>query len=224
MALNKLKKYFAKKAEKEFFNKSSTEEVFTHIYESNKWGASETRSGKGSSLERTSSLIEAIPNMLKQLDAETMLDIPCGDFHWMKEIELPISHYIGADIVKPLIEENQRLYESQNKEFLHLDLIRDDLPAVDVIFCRECLVHLSYADIALALNNIKRSGAKYLFTTHFPDIRTNKDSITGKHHSLNFTREPFNWPEPLMGHIEYFANKRRGNKHLSVWKLSDLPL
>ena len=224
MAFTKIKKYFAKKAEKEFFKKSSTEEVFTHIYESNKWGDEESRSGKGSNLEKTISLREAIPSMLNQLDAKSMLDIPCGDFHWMKEIELPLDHYMGADIVKPLIEENQKGYGSETREFLQLDLIRDKLPAVDVIFCRECLVHLSYADIALALNNIRKSGAKYLFTTHFPEIQINKDSITGKHHSLNFTLEPFNWPEPMLGHNEYFSSKRRGNKHLSVWKIADLPL
>lgn len=224
MAFTKIKKYFAKKAEKEFFNNSSTQEVFTHIYESNKWGDAESKSGGGSNLEKTISLRKAIPTMLTQLDAKSMLDIPCGDFHWMKEIELPLSRYIGADIVNPLVEENQRRYGNQQRKFLQLDLIRDNLPAVDVIFCRDCLVHLSFADIALALDNIRRSGAQYLLTTHFPEIQTNKDSITGKHHSLNFTLEPFNWPKPMIGHNEYFSSKRRRNKHLSVWNISDLPL
>ena len=53
--------------------------------------------------------------MLNQLDAKSMLDIPCGDFHWMKEIELPLDHYMGADIVKPLIEENQNRYGSETR-------------------------------------------------------------------------------------------------------------
>jgi hypothetical protein len=224
MIIRRLQKIRAKKAEKEFFKNSSTEEVFTHIYESNKWGDSESRSGKGSNLEKTANLMEAIPSMLKELNAESMLDIPCGDFHWMKEIELPLDRYMGADIVKPMIKENQRRFGNDRREFLHLDLIKDDLPSVDVIFCRECLVHLSFADISLALANIDRSGAKYLFTTQFPEIQKNKDSITGKHHSLNFTAAPFNWPKPMMSHNEYFSSKRRGNKHLSVWKISELTI
>ena len=223
MILAKYRKFFAKKTETKMFKNSSTEEVFTHIYHDNKWGDSESRSGKGSNLEKTSGLMTAIPEMLNQLDVETILDIPCGDFHWMKEIDLPLDNYLGADIVKSLIEENQKRYGNEQRDFVHLDLMRDPLPPVDVVFCRECLVHLSYADIELAVDNIKKCGAKYLFTTHFPEVTANKNIVTGKHHSLNFTLDPFNWPQPQIEHSEYFTGKRRGNKCLSVWKISDIP-
>lgn len=221
---SRIRKYFGKKREERMFRDASTEQVFTHIYLSNKWGDAESRSGKGSNLEVTALLREELPGMLRRLQVRTMLDIPCGDFHWMKEVDLPLERYQGADIVQQMIVDNQRRYGNASREFLHLDLLRDDLPAVDAIFCRECLVHLSFADIARALENIRRSGAIYLFTTQFPDIRTNTDVVTGKHHSLNFTRAPFHWPEPVLELVEYHAGKRRGNKCLSVWRIAELPV
>ncbi len=219
-----LKKYFKKREESNLFRNASTEEIFTHIYLANKWGDEESRSGKGSNLAVTESLREALPDMLLQFNINSMLDIPCGDFHWMKEIDLPLTRYQGADIVKPMIEENQVRYGNEKREFLHLDLLRDPLPKVDAIFCRECLVHLSYADIEKALQNIRKSGASYLFTTHFPQRKYNEDIVTGKHHSLNFYLPPFSWPQPELEFVECFAGKRRGNKCLSVWRIDNLPV
>ncbi len=219
-----LKKYFRKREESNLFRNASTEEIFTHIYLANKWGDEESRSGKGSNLAVTESLREALPDMLLQFNINSMLDIPCGDFHWMKEIDLPLTRYQGADIVKPMIEENQVKYGNEKREFLHLDLLRDPLPKVDAIFCRECLVHLSYADIEKALQNIRKSGASYLFTTHFPQRKYNEDIVTGKHHSLNFYLPPFSWPQPELEFVECFAGKRRGNKCLSVWRIDNLPV
>ncbi len=219
-----LKKYFKKREESNLFRNASTEEILTHIYLANKWGDEESRSGKGSNLAVTESLREALPDMLLQFNINSMLDIPCGDFHWMKEIDLPLTRYQGADIVKPMIEENQVKYGNEKREFLHLDLLRDPLPKVDAIFCRECLVHLSYADIEKALQNIRKSGASYLFTTHFPQRKYNEDVVTGKHHSLNFYLPPFSWPQPELEFVECFAGKRRGNKCLSVWRIDNLPV
>lgn len=218
-----VRKQIRKKQELREFKQYSTEQVFTRIYTDNKWGDNETRSGKGSTLNITSDFRMALPDLLASLEVESMLDIPCGDFHWMQTVELPLQRYLGADIVKPLIEENQRLYSNQQRRFLHLNLLTDPLPDTDVIFCRECLVHLSFDDISRAVSNIKRSEATYLFTTHFPEIRHNQDIVTGKHHCLNLTLPPFNWPQPLTQIVEYHAGKRRGNKCLSVWKIADIP-
>jgi hypothetical protein len=42
-----------------------------------------------------------------------MLDAPCGDFNWMKEVDLSAVHYTGGDIVEPLVNSNHLL--SDNK-------------------------------------------------------------------------------------------------------------
>ena len=41
-----------------------------------------------------------------------MLDIPCGDFYWMKEVDLKDIEYIGADIVDELIKKNNDKFKA----------------------------------------------------------------------------------------------------------------
>jgi hypothetical protein len=58
----------------------------------------------------TETIRQTLPALLAELRVESMLDLPCGDFNWMKQVELPVSRYIGADIVEPLIAKNQGQY------------------------------------------------------------------------------------------------------------------
>ena len=217
-------KFFDKHKELKFLKRASTEEAFTHIYESNKWGEASTRSGKGSTLDYTRPLRAELPTVLQRLNTEVLLDIPCGDFHWMQHVELPVKHYIGADIVNSLIAANTQHYGNSQRTFLRVDLLQDQLPEADTILCRECLVHLSIADINRALCNIKNSGATYLLTTSFPDISRNADIVTGKHRRLNFCAAPWSWPAPLGAITEQGANARRGRKLLGVWKIDEITI
>jgi hypothetical protein len=61
----------------------SRERLFTNIYRSNHWGGADSVSGGGSDLEQTSALRAALPGVLQRLGVRTLLDAPCGDFHWM---------------------------------------------------------------------------------------------------------------------------------------------
>jgi hypothetical protein len=44
---------------------------------------------------------------------------------------------------------------------MRLDLTGDPLPRVDVVLCRDCLVHLSFQNIFRAFANLRRSGSRY---------------------------------------------------------------
>lgn len=217
-----IKQYLHKRRELDFFKQSSIEEIFTRIYENNKWGATDTRSGKGSSLDRTIQLRKRLPELLQQLHIDSLLDIPCGDFYWMQEIELPLQQYTGADIVAALVEQNTFNHAASIRCFLQLDLLRDSLPNSDAILCRECLVHLSFADIEQAIGNILTSGSTYLLTTHFPELPVNRDIVTGKHRPLNLRLPPFGWPPPFMEIVEDCTTAKHGKKCLSVWKIAEL--
>jgi hypothetical protein len=104
--------------------------------------------------------------------------------------------YVGADIVEALVEENRRRYARDDRRFVRLDLTSDPLPPGDLILCRDCLVHLSYANIERALRNIRASGAKWLLTTSFLDLADNRDIEDGDWRPLNFQRQPFDFPSP----------------------------
>lgn len=121
----------------------------------------------------------------------TMLDIPCGDFHWMKHVDLNNTDYTGADIVEELIQGNIARYERDGIRFKHLNLINDKLPKVDLVFCRDCLMHFAFADIARALDNVCRSESKYFLTTTFVGKHKNRDISTGSWRPINLELPPF---------------------------------
>src|SRR5437588_10958872 len=129
------------------------EERFARIYSTNLWSDPKTRSGTGSSLDSTRVLRDELPKALKKLDAEVLLDAPCGDFTWMEHVDLGGIEYIGGDIVPAIVTDNKRRYASESRRFIELDLTREALPRADVLLCRDCLVHLSYANIRAVLDN-----------------------------------------------------------------------
>lgn len=201
----------------------SAREIFGDIYRSNYWGNSDSRSGAGSDLVQTAVVRYELPVLIKERDVGTMLDIPCGDWHWMKEANLNVD-YIGADIVPELVQRNKELYTNDRRQFVTLDLIKDELPKVDLVFSRDVLVHLSFEDVFSALRNIERSGSKYLLTTTFTGRDSNTDIPTGHWRPLNLQMAPFNFPEPLQMINEKCTegDGSWGDKSLGLWKVQDL--
>lgn len=168
-------------------NTNETKRVFENIIDNNLWQGSESVSGTGSDLVQTFEIRKELPRIFRQYDIKSMLDIPCGDFYWMSEVNLGTVKYIGADIVPSLIQKNR---EKCNNIFKVMDLIESPLPKVDLIFCRDCLVHLSFSEILKAIKNCKASGSKYLLTTSFPN-HGNIDIKTGGWRPLNLEVSPF---------------------------------
>ena len=206
--------------------KKSVEQTFAEIYTTGHWKSKESKSGKGSELKITQIIRRELPVLLKELNVRTMLDIPCGDFNWLKEVDLSfLDKYIGADIVSELIENNKELYKKSfsNIEFEKIDVIVDPLPKTDMILCRDLLIHLSFDDIDKTLENIRKSDSKYILTTSFPSINKNMDIKTGKHHLINLLLPPFSFPEPTKS-IKEFAQNPNVSKSLGLWTISDIPI
>jgi hypothetical protein len=134
-------------------------------------------------------------------------------------------HYIGADIVEPLIKKNREQYANTNRQFEVLDITTDDLPTVDLIFARDCLVHLSVSEIFDAIDNIRASGSTYLLaTTYFWQTRDfNHDITTGDWRRLNLHQSPFNFPFPQEVIIEGSIIDNHRDKSLGLWKINKLP-
>ena len=62
---------------------ATAEDRFKHIYETNHWDEAESVSGPGSTLEETEPIRRELPALLAELGASSLLDLPCGDFHFM---------------------------------------------------------------------------------------------------------------------------------------------
>ncbi|MEX0780230.1 MAG: class I SAM-dependent methyltransferase [Balneolales bacterium] len=203
----------------------SHKKEFEHIFHNNKWRDPESRSGHASTLYQTQLIRTKLPVLLKELEVKLLLDIPCGDLNWITKMDLGSVHYTGADIVPDIIEMNKKAYSNDTMQFLILDLIKSQLPSSDLILCRDCLVHLPFADIEESIRNIKKSDATYFLTTTFTKVRRNKDIQIGKWRPLNLTLPPFSWPQPIKIINEgfYSPNQEYNDKSLGLWKIEDLP-
>jgi hypothetical protein len=108
---------------------------------------------------------------------------------------------------------------------MRLNLTRDPLPRADVVLCRDCLVHLRYAQIFAAFVNLRRSGAKYLLATTFVELDANSEIDTGDWRPVNLCLPPFALPEPLTVIIEGCTeiDGAYADKALGLWRVADLP-
>jgi hypothetical protein len=206
--------------------KSQSQVVFSKIYRLNNWGDSESVSGPGSNLKNTKILRKELPLILKELNIKSLLDIPCGDFFWMKEIVLPLDFYIGADIVDNLVIKNKNLYENDKKKFINLDITKDKLPEADAVFCRDCLPHFSIKLIKASLRSVKLSGVKYFFTSTYLSCKKNENINVGSFRPVNFQIDPFNFPEPLKIINDPCVTEKAilDDKCIGIWKVEDLPI
>jgi SAM-dependent methyltransferase len=214
-------RYFEKHAASD---PSEPADVFRDIYRRHHWAGSESASGAGAGVDQTAEIRRALPALLTELRVATMLDLPCGDYGWMRTVALPVARYIGADLLPEVIEPLQAECTDARREFRVLDLTRDALPAADLLFCRDCLVHLSYDDIRRALRNILRSDIAWVLTTTFPGAEPNEDIVTGDWRTLDLEQAPFQLPPPVRilneGCTE--ADGAFADKSLGLWRAEEL--
>ena len=199
--------------------------IFTAIHRRNEWGSAESVSGPGSTLARGADFGVDLAALLAELDARVLLDAPCGDFNWIGPVAERMERYVGVDVVPELIERNREHHAAPGRTFVCADLTRDPLPRADVVLCRDCLVHFSFADVWAALDNFRRSGSTWLCTTTFLDTRRNRDIRTGGWRELNLQEAPFGFPPPaaLVDEKCTHSGGRYRSKRLALWRLDALP-
>lgn len=197
------------------------EDIFEYKYRNNSWKGKESRSGPSSGMQRTSVLRSRLLEIVEDYNIQTFLDLPCGDFFWMQSIAHDMRvRYIGADIVKGIVDDNTKTFASDKVSFMHLDLVSDTLPEADILFCRDCLFHLSYADIFSALKNVLSSDIKYFMTTSHKNLTgfTNKNIKTGGWRYIDLFQEPFNFPTEVLEKVEDGG----GDRYMFMWDVNKL--
>lgn len=211
-------------ADRASFDGLNLAQRFQRIHDTNLWGAPASASGLGSEMDATAVLRSQLPQLLARLGATSLLDAPCGDAGWIGNADLGV-RYVGVDIVPALIEPLRSRSGAQAGREYHLaDITRDPLPNCDVVLCRDCLVHLSFANIARAVENFRRSGAVWLVVTTFPELHVNHDCEDGDWRALNFQCAPFDWGPPLELLNENCTEAGGGwrDKSLGVWRLTEI--
>ncbi|SFM28447.1 hypothetical protein SAMN03159341_12422 [Paenibacillus sp. 1_12] len=194
-------------------------EIFSSIFHNNLWGGTESVSGPGSSIHESARLIHYLPLLIELFEIRTMLDAPCGDFHWMQHVPLSLDSYYGVDIVSEIIEQNIQKYKKEPIQFFEKNIVQDDLPTSDLILCRDALVHFDNEHIFETLKNFARSKSTYLLTTHFPHIKENTNITVGNWRPLHYGLPPFSFGPPLL-----MIKESTQIKTMALWRIADLPL
>ena len=199
----------------------------------NYWSDADSVSGPGSNMFQTRLIREAIPELLERYGVRSLLDAPCGDMFWIKTL-LPVFtemkiQYHGADIVSPLIEKHRISFEAFHAVFHVIDLTKGSLPNVDLIFTRDCFIHLSYYNIYSILRNYKLSGARYLLTNTYTshsrkNVNVNGFLLYGRF--LNMQKFPFYFNMPLELIVEGCTENDgiNADKSLGLWEIKNISL
>ena len=209
-------------------------DFFTNVFTSRLWHSQESASGHGSDTVNTRNLVKELPNLLHRLQVHSLLDVPCGDFNWMRDVALDGIEYIGGDIVPEIVAENSANYARPGLRFEIIDLVKDDLPLVDMVFIRDCFLHFTNDLIVEALQNIARSRIQYLCISHINtfspwggsggkniELERAVEGVNYEFRPLNFQLPPFNFPTP----IDFVYDSGPGmspEKIMAAWKVEDI--
>lgn len=197
----------------------SPKQVFTNIFARNWWNNAESRSGWGAELKRTVSIRAGLPEFVRRHSVQSLLDAPCGDFHWMRHVHwLSGFRYVGGDIVHDLIIENRRKYP--DIDFLELDVLCDPLPDVDAWLARDLMIHFPDEAVRTAINQFRKSAVRYLLATTYPNTPRNSDIRYGQVRHLNLCAPPFGLPPPF--EILPEDDDPNTGRVIGVWRRSDI--
>jgi len=200
-------------------------DIFTEIYNSNLWENPETVSGDGSTVANTITTNEKIVEWTSKFGSN-VVDIPCGDFNFMRLIAPNFKKYIGIDIVDELMENNKSKYNFSNCEFLSGNVVNFDYASLnmaqpDIIIIKDCFIHLSNKNIFDALKNLTRSNIKYLVANNYVGSKNENGDVDGGSRPINLSYPPFSLPASI---DTIFCDKDWKNKQLSIWRISDITM
>jgi hypothetical protein len=214
----------------------SNSEKFSRIYQKRLWlkamphlNPEKTFSGHGSTESSTRVFRRNLESFLHEMNVKKLFDAPCGDFNWMKDVNLPAyCDYIGGDIVPALVANLQQKYgriirtgpEAPSRQFINFDLTVERFPSADIWLCKDCFQHLSNSDIHLVLNNFRRSQVNIALITNHIGVNSNIEIETGQFRYVDLTLAPFSLPPPLQTLPD--APVDGEPRYIGVWRRKDL--
>ncbi len=214
-------------AYRSMLQRPSYRDRFAQIYAQRLWHSQESGSGQGSEIAYTEKLRKWLPKLVSQYNIKSVVDAPCGDFNWMRLVlpRLGVS-YRGFDIVDGVIQRNISKYGSDRVEFSVADICADPLPDCNLLIVRDCLFHLSFAEIDRFLGNIDRTNYQYLLTTtHIVDRGfENTDISSGDFRLIDLFAPPFRFAvDAVLEQLDDFPEGYEIKRKMVLFKKEDVP-
>jgi hypothetical protein len=173
-------------------------------------------SGPGSTAEETQGVRTALPVLINTFGIRSIIDVPCGDFNYMRAVLRSEAlragvAYTGLDIVSSLINVLRTSYSDpkshapHNLSFGRFDLSTQYLWPADLLIVRDILFHFDMKRVLEVLDRIDESGCRYALITYFPTHKASASNAKfragrgfSSYASWNLEDEPFRLPPPLL--------------------------
>ena len=170
----------------------SKEEIFSDIYENNRWGGEPRRL-----LTQVAVRGPTSPGSIYRLFASSFIPSGLstssisggGDFEVAQQILSPELTYTGCDIVPGLVACNAEQFGTKRIEFRTLDVVTDPLPEGDLCIIRQVFQHLSNGDIATVLRKAKQ----------YPLLAVTDEQVVGDNSESNDDIIPYHGTRRLFG-------------------------
>ncbi len=229
-----IRKIFVNTFLSQFINQKTLNKiVFNSIYKSNYWNKSKKFNSKNQSFSgpgsipnsvQTNNLTFELGEFFKKNNIKKILDAPCGDCAWIKEIFTTKIEYTGIDIVEDLISENSIKFKSyKNTKFYCKDLtLNNEFDNFDFVLLRDFFIHLPLETIKKILINLRQSNCKYFAFNNYEGVELNKQISTGEHRKINILNKPFFFDKPDFKILEIknenFPDKDIKDNYIYIYK------
>jgi len=148
----------------------------------------ETPCGQGSTLTNTAAMRVALQEWLYKYGVDVMVDAGCGDFNWVKQLNLGGITYYGYDIVDR---------KRRDLPFAVKDVITESFPPCDLVVCKDVFIHWTNEMIMDAIANFRKY-TNYMFAESTPGISNDgRPEQAGGFARVNLEGLPFNLGPPM---------------------------
>jgi SAM-dependent methyltransferase len=168
-------------------------DAFRRIYASDHWKGG---SGEGSYVEATEAYRQILEAVLASRDIATVVDAGCGDWQFSRLVDWSGKDYVGVDIVPEVVAGDRESFGSEHVEFMVGDIRTAELPAADLLVCKDVLQHWDVPSVRAFLDrNLK--GYRYALVTndiasvHIGDDMLNAEIPIGHWRPVDLERPPF---------------------------------
>lgn len=189
----------------------------------------ETECGAGSFVENTAEVRLFVEQVIREYGIKTMLDVPCGDWNWMRLVDLQDVKYTGHDLDDGFIAENRHRYPQHS--FETIDALNTEYSKYDLICCRDFMIHIPTSDGLKLIDLLRASGSKWLMATSYDYLAENLD-LSDEQKSIPYSRDvrvsrmvnltlpPYDFSHPVDFVRENDSDGCAG-RIVGLWRLND---